>query len=217
MRRLSAPLPPPRLRALIPHAGGGDPPSATIAQIRQHRWMQAGPRCCCPTCATLLLGYTSSVGDYDEQAEHYADTGRRPKEDRGGEPCLPAVVGRRHLPWVAEWRSWLLPTRLNGSSMAHLRAACPLERILSHPPQNNPGVVSSGTVPSTRKPLSAKKLCPSHCREATTTFDHLLPPRGRLKEYAIAQRHAGGRSPARRSPPGPARQPRGPEPEPQWF
>ncbi|XDA71547.1 hypothetical protein R6Z07F_001899 [Ovis aries] len=41
----------------------------TIAQIRQHRWMQAEPALLLPACAAFsLLGYTSSVGDYDEQA-----------------------------------------------------------------------------------------------------------------------------------------------------
>uniref|UniRef100_A0A4W2GJN4 non-specific serine/threonine protein kinase n=1 Tax=Bos indicus x Bos taurus TaxID=30522 RepID=A0A4W2GJN4_BOBOX len=41
----------------------------TIAQIRQHRWMQAEPALVLPACPGFsLLGYTSSVGDYDEQA-----------------------------------------------------------------------------------------------------------------------------------------------------
>uniref|UniRef100_A0A8C2NMA5 non-specific serine/threonine protein kinase n=1 Tax=Capra hircus TaxID=9925 RepID=A0A8C2NMA5_CAPHI len=41
----------------------------TIAQIRQHRWMQAEPALLLPACpAFSLLGYTSSVGNYDEQA-----------------------------------------------------------------------------------------------------------------------------------------------------
>uniref|UniRef100_A0A8C6DPE2 non-specific serine/threonine protein kinase n=1 Tax=Moschus moschiferus TaxID=68415 RepID=A0A8C6DPE2_MOSMO len=41
----------------------------SIAQIRQHRWMQADPALLLPACpAFTLLGYTSSVRDYDEQA-----------------------------------------------------------------------------------------------------------------------------------------------------
>ncbi|XP_032353009.1 serine/threonine-protein kinase SIK1 isoform X1 [Camelus ferus] len=41
----------------------------TIAQIRQHRWMQAEPSLLQQTClAFSLLSYSSSLGDYDEQA-----------------------------------------------------------------------------------------------------------------------------------------------------
>lgn len=36
----------------------------TLAQIRQHRWMQAHP---CPPPACPALGYSSNLGDYDEQ------------------------------------------------------------------------------------------------------------------------------------------------------
>lgn len=40
----------------------------TVAQIRQHRWMQADPsllRQACP--AFSALSYNSNLGDYDEQ------------------------------------------------------------------------------------------------------------------------------------------------------
>lgn len=36
----------------------------TLAQIRQHRWMQAHPR---PPPACPALSYSSNLGDYDEQ------------------------------------------------------------------------------------------------------------------------------------------------------
>ncbi|KAM5275448.1 serine/threonine-protein kinase SIK1 isoform 1-T1 [Hipposideros larvatus] len=36
----------------------------TLAQIRQHRWMQAHP---CPPPACPSIGYSSNLGDYDEQ------------------------------------------------------------------------------------------------------------------------------------------------------
>ena len=41
----------------------------SMAQIRQHRWMQADPSLLPPACpAFSLLSYNSSLGDYDEQA-----------------------------------------------------------------------------------------------------------------------------------------------------
>lgn len=67
----------------------------TIAQIRQHRWMQAELALLLPACAAFsLLGYTSSsVGDYDEQALGIGDTGR--DRVRGDQEVshLPACCG----------------------------------------------------------------------------------------------------------------------------
>ena len=70
VRRLSAPLPPPDCETLIRRMLVVEPAKRiTIAQIRQHRWMQAEPALVLPACPGFsLLGYTSSVGDYDEQA-----------------------------------------------------------------------------------------------------------------------------------------------------
>ena len=69
-RRLSAPLPPPDCETLIRRMLVVEPAKRiTIAQIRQHRWMQAEPALLLPACpAFSLLGYSSSLGNYDEQA-----------------------------------------------------------------------------------------------------------------------------------------------------
>ena len=87
VRRLSAPLPPPDCETLIRRMLVVEPAKRiTIAQIRQHRWMQAEPALVLPACPGFsLLGYTSSVGDYDEQALGImqmlgVDRGLRPPE-----------------------------------------------------------------------------------------------------------------------------------------
>lgn len=47
----------------------------TIAQIRQHRWMQAEPAVPWPPCtACPALGCTSNLGQYDERALGIMDT-----------------------------------------------------------------------------------------------------------------------------------------------
>lgn len=39
----------------------------SIAQIRQHRWMQADPTLCRTRPTSAALSYNSNLGDYDEQ------------------------------------------------------------------------------------------------------------------------------------------------------
>ena len=121
VRRLSAPLPPPDCETLIRRMLVVEPAKRiTIAQIRQHRWMQAEPALVLPACPGFsLLGYTSSVGDYDEQAlgimQMLGVDRKKTVEVSRLAACLPACLpwwGRGRLPWVADRRSWLLPARL---------------------------------------------------------------------------------------------------------
>lgn len=62
---LIVPAPPPDCETLIRRMLVVEPGKRiTLAQIRQHRWMQAHP---CPPPACPAIGYSSNLGDYDEQ------------------------------------------------------------------------------------------------------------------------------------------------------
>ncbi|XP_011384652.2 serine/threonine-protein kinase SIK1-like, partial [Pteropus vampyrus] len=72
---LSAPPSPSDCEALIRRMLAVDPARRiSIAQIRQHRWMQAGPAPPCVSPAGPALGCNSNLGGYDEQVLGFMQT-----------------------------------------------------------------------------------------------------------------------------------------------
>lgn len=85
----------------------------SMAQIRQHRWMQADPSLLPPACpAFSLLSYNSSLGDYDEQALAIMQALGVDRQ-RTVEVSPPAALpGRAPLPGVVGWASRCWPAEL---------------------------------------------------------------------------------------------------------
>lgn len=105
----------------------------SIAQIRQHRWMQADPALprACP--ASAALSYNSNPGDYDEQVLGIMQTlgvdrqrtvevsaaASRPQQGFGSGGACPG--GGSHCV-----RRGVTHRRVKTGARANLRAACPL-------------------------------------------------------------------------------------------
>lgn len=99
----------------------------TIAQIRQHRWMQAEPSVPRPPCPAFpTLGYTSSLGHYDEQVlgvMHSLGIDRQRTVEVSTPPApAPRVPRQGRAP--CEKRA--LAHRAKTGTWANLRASCPL-------------------------------------------------------------------------------------------
>lgn len=71
---------------------------------------------------------------------------------------------------MAEWRSWPLPARLEWEQHGSFKGCLSARKDNFVLPQNNPGVVSSGTVPSASPSLDAHFSAPSHCSSSHNHF-----------------------------------------------